>query len=86
VVVVSNSRDPECDLARALLARGITGGITLVDGVTGKPRILIRDVQRLAGLVVKEGAHGPRFAKWKETCPDRASTAETALAGMGGAL
>jgi hypothetical protein len=37
-------------------------------------------------LVIKEGAHGPRFAKWKENCPHRARTAETALARMGGAL
>lgn len=37
-ILVSNSRDPEHDLARALLARGIKGAAEVVDGKTGKPR------------------------------------------------
>lgn len=36
--IVSDSRDPEHDLARALLARGITGVVEAIDGSTGKPR------------------------------------------------
>jgi hypothetical protein len=36
--IVSNSRDPEHDLARALLARGITGVVEVIDRPTGKPR------------------------------------------------
>jgi hypothetical protein len=36
--IVSNSRDPEHDLARALLARGIKGVAEVIDGKTGKPR------------------------------------------------
>jgi hypothetical protein len=36
--LVTDSRDPEHDLARALLARGHTGVVTLIDGKTGKPR------------------------------------------------
>ena len=31
-ILVSNSRDPEHDLARALLARGIKGAAEVVDG------------------------------------------------------
>jgi len=37
-IIVSSSRDPEHDLARALLARGIKGVIEIIDGRTGKPR------------------------------------------------
>ena len=33
-IIVSDSRDPEHDLARALLARGIKGNVTLHDGPT----------------------------------------------------
>jgi hypothetical protein len=36
--IVSNSRDPEHDLARVLLARGIAGVVEVIDGRTGKPR------------------------------------------------
>jgi hypothetical protein len=36
--IVSDSRDPEHDLARALLARGIKGVAEVIDGKTGKPR------------------------------------------------
>ena len=49
------SRDPECDVARALLARGITGKLTMVDANTGKQRTII-DIERAAKLTVKEGA------------------------------
>jgi hypothetical protein len=41
VKVVSDSRDPDHDLARALLARGIKGKVTLHDGSTGKPRTIL---------------------------------------------
>jgi hypothetical protein len=40
-LIVTDSRDPDHDLARALLARGIKGKITLHDGLTGKPRTII---------------------------------------------
>ena len=39
--IITNSRDPDHDLARALLARGIKGKVTLHDGNTGKPRTII---------------------------------------------
>ena len=38
VTIVSSSRDPEHDLARALLARGIKGVVEVIDGGTGKSR------------------------------------------------
>ena len=33
-LLVERSRDPECDAARALLAKGITGKLALLDGKT----------------------------------------------------
>src|SRR5262245_56039520 len=53
-LLVERSRDPECDAARALVAKGITGKLTLLDGKTGTPRTII-DIQRAARLCVKEG-------------------------------
>ncbi len=59
-LLVERSRDPECDAARALLAKGITGTLTLLDGKTGKPRTII-DIEKAAGLETVEGGHGPKL-------------------------
>src|SRR5262245_54839235 len=53
-LIVEASRDPECDLARALKARGYTGKVTMVDGATGKPRTII-NIEKASRLTVKEG-------------------------------
>ena len=53
-LLVELSRDPECDAARALMAKGITGKLTLLDGKTGTPRTII-DIEKAARLKVKEG-------------------------------
>jgi len=37
-LLVERSRDPECDAARVLLARGYTGTLHMLDGKTGEPR------------------------------------------------
>src|SRR5262245_28338576 len=74
-LLVERSRDPECDAARALLAMGITGQVTLLDGKTGKPRIII-NIEKAARLRVEEGPNGPRFVKWRGTVVDRSPTAE----------
>ena len=64
-VLVSDSKDPECELARALLARGITGTVTLHNSNTGKPRIAI-NIEKCAKLTVRETrSHGPQFVKWR---------------------
>jgi len=55
-IVVERSRDPETDLARALVARGHTGTVILLEGATGKPRTTI-DIQRAAKLRTEEGPH-----------------------------
>jgi len=75
-LLVERSRDPECDAARALLAMGITGELTLLDGKTGKPRIIIK-IEKAARLRVEEGPNGPRFVKWRGTVVDASYTAET---------
>jgi hypothetical protein len=72
-LLVERSKEPEFDAARALLAKGITGKLTLLDGKTGKPRIVI-DIEPLAQLCVKEGPL--RFAP-HESRPDRSPAAET---------
>ena len=63
--IVSNSRVPECDAARVLLARGITGALTMLDGKTGKARTII-DIEKAAKLTVLENERsGPRFIRWR---------------------
>ena len=79
-LIVDRSRDPECDAARALLAKGITGTLTMLDGKTGVPRAVI-DIERTARLTTEEGPWGPRFVKYRKSVVDRAQTAETDQAG-----
>jgi hypothetical protein len=64
-ILVAGSHNPECDLARALLAKGITGKLTMVDANSGKARTII-DIEKAAKLTVEENRHnGPRFVKWR---------------------
>jgi hypothetical protein len=77
-LLVERSRDPECDAARALLAQGIIGQLTLCDGKTGIPRTII-DIERTARICVKEGPL--RFAPY-ESRPDRACSPESDAAGL----
>jgi hypothetical protein len=60
-LIITDSRDPEHDLARALLARGLTGIVTLIDGKTGKPRTTI-DIEKAAPWCV--GSNLERY-RWK---------------------
>ncbi len=59
--VVSNSRDPEHDLARALLTRGIKGVVSLRDGSTGKPRSRV-NIEQAAKWCI--GSNLERY-KWR---------------------
>jgi hypothetical protein len=64
-LLVERSRDPECDAARALLAKGITGKLTLCNGKTGVPRTII-DIEKAAKLsVADESRDGLRFRKYR---------------------
>ena len=62
--IVSRSRDPEYDAARALLARGLTGRFETIDATTGKPRMRF-DIEKAARLcVVEEDGRRPRLRRW----------------------
>jgi hypothetical protein len=63
-LLIENSRDPECDAARALLKRGYTGQLHMLDGKTGIPRTII-DIEKAALLATKEGPSGPRFHRFR---------------------
>ena len=80
-LLVERSRDPECDAARALVARGITGKLSLCDGKTGKPRTMI-DVEKAAKLTVEEAAGAPRFRKYRERGGSEGYSREEAVTGM----
>ena len=61
-LIVNRSRDPECDAARALLARGYTGTITMLDGKTGTPRSIINSRRRLDTASRKKAVMASSFA------------------------
>jgi hypothetical protein len=63
-VVVEGSRDPDTDLARVLEARGYSGTVTMLDGMTGRPRTII-NIATAAKLSAEEGPNGPRFVKYR---------------------
>ena len=63
-LLIERSRDPECDAARALHARGITGKLTLLDGKTGVPRTTI-DIEKAAKLATSEDQNRLRSVKWR---------------------
>src|SRR6476660_901638 len=79
-IIVEGSRDPETDLARALLARGHTGSVTLLDGATGKPRTII-NIEKAAKVRTVETGTYPRFRRI-ETCAESPLAAETQVVGM----
>jgi hypothetical protein len=80
-IIVERSRDPEIDLARALLERGHTGKVTLMDGETGKPRTII-DIEKAAKVRTVETGTCPRFRRI-ETCAESPPTVETGAVGIG---
>jgi hypothetical protein len=59
-LLVDRSRDPECDAAGALLVRGYTGTLHMLDGKSGKPRTII-EIERAAKLRTFETGNAPRF-------------------------
>jgi hypothetical protein len=63
-VVVEGSRDPETDLARILLSRGITGKVMVLDANTGKHRSTV-DIEKAAKVSAVESLCGPKFVKWR---------------------
>src|SRR5215813_13631149 len=51
-LVVQDSKDPECDLARVLEARGYTGTVTMLDATTVRPRTII-NIEKAARLAAR---------------------------------
>jgi hypothetical protein len=71
-LIISDSRDPDTDLARALLSRG--GVVTVLDGRTGKARTLV-NIEKAAKLrLTEEDRNGLRYRKYLEH-PDNGSSA-----------
>jgi hypothetical protein len=64
-LLLDRSRDPECEAARALLAKGIRGKLTMLDGKSGRPRTII-DIEKAARLTVEETGGVPRFRKHRQ--------------------
>ena len=62
--IVTGSRDPEPDAARALLARGVTGKLVMLDGKTHRPRTII-NIARAAKLRTVETGNAPRFRRYE---------------------
>ena len=62
--VVRGAKDPEHELARKLLARGITGPVQTLDGLSGEPRMLF-DIETEAPVSVVDGQDGLRRIRWK---------------------
>lgn len=63
-MVIQRSRDPEHDLARLLLARGITGRVQTLDGLSGKPRMSF-DIEAFAPYSMTESGNGPKRTPYK---------------------
>jgi hypothetical protein len=57
-LIVDDSRDPECDLARALLSRRITGTVEVIDAITGTHRCTIT-IGRQPACELWRQEHGP---------------------------
>ena len=81
-LVLEGCRDPECDLARILQARGYTGTVTMLDSRTGKPRTII-NIEKAARVTAEEGPNGPRFVKYRgQTVGERAASLKVASLGI----
>jgi hypothetical protein len=65
--VLERSRDPETDLARVLLGRGITGMVAVHDGKTGKVRTRVNVEKAAKVRVSEENRAGLRWRKYRET-------------------
>jgi hypothetical protein len=83
-IVVERSVDAACDLARALLARGLTGLVEVIDKATGRHRYSV-NIEKAAKLtVVEDRRDGPCFRKWRETPVCAFSSGEATPGGIQG--
>ena len=78
--IVANSRDPEHDLARALLERDIEGVVEVIDGRTGRPRCRV-NIQKAAGRGIGSNLD-PYVWRPPEIGKDSPPVGETELLGI----
>ena len=77
--LVTRSHDPEYDLARALLARGVIGRVLINDAATGKARMRIQDIEKAANYrTVERDRDGLRAEKVSSDTHSRVEMAEAA--------
>src|SRR5262245_46971727 len=70
-VIVADSADPETDLARALIAQGITGVVEIFDDRTGKPRSRV-NIETASKVTFREDRRrGPHRQTWRPFVPKR---------------
>ena len=76
-LIVENSADPECDCARALLARGFSGSVAMLDETTLRPRSFV-DIRKAALHRTVEDRSYPKFRSARAA--ERALTGERSVA------
>ena len=83
-VIVADSADPETDLARALMAQGITGVVEIFDDRTGKPRSRV-NIEAASKVTFREDRRrGPHRQPWRPFAPESAGVSATAAEVVGG--
>ena len=83
-VIIADSADPETDLARALMAQGITGVVEIFDDRTGKPRSRV-NIEAASKVTFREDRRrGPHRQPWRSFDPESATVSATAAEVVGG--
>ena len=82
-VIVADSADPETDLARALMAQGITGVVEIFDDSTGKPRSRV-NIEAASKVRFREDRRrGPHRQPWRSFAPESATVSATVAEVVG---
>jgi hypothetical protein len=77
-VIVADSADPETDLARTLMAQGITGVVESFDDRTGKPRSRV-NIEAASKVTFREDRRrGPHRQTWRPFGTESATASATA--------
>lgn len=63
--IVTNTRNPEFDACRHLVAQGYQGRMEMWDNERSYPRMVFHDIEKAARLTVSETErHGPRIVRY----------------------
>jgi hypothetical protein len=83
-LIVADSADPETDLARALIARGITGVVEIIDGRTGKRRSRV-NIEAASRVTFREDRkRGPHRQAWHPFASESACVSAMGAEVVGG--